>query len=49
MEIPPAKVLAAAIAGALRVQVTGPAVKLDLTWGALADDAAGAAGLLARH
>ena len=49
VEIPPAGVLAAAVAGALRVQVTGPAVELDLTWGALTNDAAGAAGLLARH
>ena len=45
MEIAPAGVLA----GALRVRVTGRGVDLDLTWAALAVDAAGAAELLARH
>ena len=49
VEISPAGVLAGASAGALRLRVTGPAVELDLTWRTLADDAAGAAGLLARH
>ena len=49
VEIAPAGVLAGAEAGALRVRVTGRGVDLDLTWPALAVDAAGAAGLMARH
>ena len=49
VEIAPAGVLAGAEAGALRLRVTGPAVDLDLSWAALAVDAAGAAGLMARH
>ena len=49
VEIAPAGVLAGAATGALRVRVTGRGVDLDLTWAALAVDAAGAAGLMARH
>ena len=49
VELAPPGILAGARARALRLRVTGPAVDLDLTWGTLADGAAGAAGLVARH